>query len=276
MRDPDVYDFNRLAADVAKGIDKISGGPPQTMVLVPEFEEPGNLESQLARALTQEFSRSLISHAKNFTVLDRSAIESAIAIRKLPVGALSSSRATACYATKLEASMIVEASIEYSSNKMTLSLKVENVQPDGDILSKTIIAPLTPEMESLKSKGVALTEAYFGEDKTVWVKGEESQPRNPPLPSGTPGYSYPACISCPQARYSDAAVKARFGGTTTLSVVIGADGTAQQISVQRALPCDLDQQAIDAMKDWKFKPAYSPDGNSAAVLQLIEVTFHIY
>jgi TonB family protein len=71
-------------------------------------------------------------------------------------------------------------------------------------------------------------------------------------------------------------VKAKAAGTVTLSVVIGADGKAQRISVQRALPCGLDQRAIDAIKDWSFRPATGPDGKPAAVIQTIEVTFHLY
>jgi len=71
-------------------------------------------------------------------------------------------------------------------------------------------------------------------------------------------------------------VKAKIMGTLVLSVVIGADGTAQRISVQRALPCGLDQQAIESVKGWRFKAATGPDGNPAAAVQKIEVTFHLY
>ena len=78
-----------------------------------------------------------------------------------------------------------------------------------------------------------------------------------------------------QAQYSDSAVKAKVQGTAVLKVVIGADGRAQKISVQQ-LPCGLDQQSINAVKDWKFRLATGPDGNPAAVVQTVEITFHLY
>ena len=81
---------------------------------------------------------------------------------------------------------------------------------------------------------------------------------------------------CPQAQYPDSAVKAKVQGTVVLKVVIGADGRAQKISVQQALPCGLDQQSINAVKDWKFRPAAGPDGNPAAVVQTVETTLHLY
>jgi hypothetical protein len=59
-------------------------------------------------------------------------------------------------------------------------------------------------------------------------------------------------------------VKAKVQGTVVLKVVIGADGRAQKISVQRRF------------KDWKFRPAAGPDGNPAAVVQTVETTLHLY
>ena len=60
-----------------------------------------------------------------------------------------------------------------------------------------------------------------------------------------------------------------------LKVIIGVDGTAEKIAVQQALPCGLDQQVINSVKDWKFKPATGPDGKPAAVVQNVETTFHL-
>ncbi len=110
----------------------------------------------------------------------------------------------------------------------------------------------------------------------MWAKDEESRMKTLPASAGKQGYSYPSCVHCPVVRYSDAAVEAEAQGTVRLKVVIGADGTAERISIEQALPCGLDQQAINAVKGWKFKPATGPDGQPGAVLQTVEVTFHLY
>jgi TonB family protein len=211
-----------------------------------------------------------------FTVLDRSDIVTAISSHKLPVGALSSRGVTSCYAPDIGATIIVGGRIECTPENVILDLEVRSSAEDNGVFGKRIITPLTPAMETLKSKPAIGTEAIFGEDNTVWVKDGNSQTKIPNAWPGGLGYSYPACLYCPQPQYSAAAVRAKIAGTLILSVVIGAGGTAQRISVQRALPCGLDRQAIEAVKGWRFKAATDPDGKPAAVIQTIDVTFHLF
>jgi TonB family protein len=271
-----LYDFDSLASDVARQIDTTPAGPAHTTVLVTDFTETHNPDSQLAVVLAQNFAQSLRSHARNFTVLDRTDIEAAISNHKLPIGALSSRSIIACYAPELGATLIIGGRIENTPENLILDLDTRSLAGNYGISAKKVITPLTPAMETLKSKPAVGTEAIFEEDKTVWVRDESSKATITAAVSGAGGYSYPACIHCPQAPFTNAAVIAKAAGTVTLSVVIGADGKAQRISVQRALPCGLDQRAIEAIKDWSFRPATGPDGKPVAVVQTIEVTFHLY
>jgi len=271
-----LYDFDSPAVEIARAIQETSNGSMHPTVLVVDFEESGIPDSQLATVLTQNFSQSLRNHADSFTVLDRGDIETAIASHKLPVGALSSRGVTSCYAPDIGATIIVGGRIEYTPENIIVDLGVRPFEERDRFFEKKVITPLTPQMEALKSQPAANTEPIFGEDKSVWTEDGNSETRIPHAWPAAPGYSYPACLYCPQARYSAAAVRAKIAGTLVLSVVIGADGTAQRISVQRALPCGLDQQAIEAVKGWRFKAATDPDGKPAAVIQSIEVTFHLY
>lgn len=270
-----LYDFDSLASEAAGAIDKAAGSAHAT-VLVTDFKETNNPDSELGVVLAQNFSRALRSQAREFTVLDRIDVEDAISNHKLPIGALSSRTITACYASELGATLIVGGQIEYTPEDIVLDLDIRPFTEGDRIFGKRIITPMTHAMETLKSKPAAGTEAIFEEDRTVWVRDESSKTTIPAAVAGKGGYSFPACIHCGQAQYTGAAVIAKITGTVTLSVVIGADGKAQRISVQRALPCGLDQQAIDAIKDWSFRPATGPDGNPAAVIQTIEVTFNLY
>jgi TonB family protein len=271
-----LHDFDSLASEVAGAIDKAAADSAHTIVLVTDFTEPNDPESQLAMVLAQNFAQSLRSHARNFTVIYRADIEAAISNHKLPIGALSSRSIIDCYAPELGATLILGARIEYTPENLILDLGTRSLAGDYEISAKKIITPLTAAMETLKSQPAVATKAIFEEDKAVWVRDERSKATITSAVSGAGGYSYPACLNCPQAKYTDAAVKAKLAGTVTLSVVIGADGKAQRISVQRALPCGLDQRAIEAIKDWSFRPATGPDGKPAAVIQTIEVTFHLY
>jgi periplasmic protein TonB len=94
--------------------------------------------------------------------------------------------------------------------------------------------------------------------------------------AGTGGYGYPACVYCPQAQYSDEAVKAKYQGTVTLVAIITADGKATDIQVLKGLGLGLDEKAIEAVRTWRFRPAAGPNGRPAPVRQTIEVTFHLY
>jgi TonB family protein len=275
-RAQDLYDFNPAASEMAGAIDQAAAGSVHTTVLVTDFTEMHDPDSQLAVVLAQNFAQSLRSHARNFTVLDHRDVEAAISNHKLPIGALSSRSVVACYAPELGVTLIIAGWIEYTPENMILDIGVESLAGDHGISGKKIITPLTAAMETLRSQPAVGTEAIFGEDRTVWVRHESSKTTVTSAKSGAGGYSYPACIHCPQVPFTDAAVKAKAAGTVTLSVVIGADGKAQRISVQRALPCGLDQRAIDAIKDWSFRPATGPDGKPAPVIQTIEVTFHLY
>ena len=94
--------------------------------------------------------------------------------------------------------------------------------------------------------------------------------------AGTGGYGYPACLYCPQAQYSDEAVKAKYQGTVSLIAIITPDGRATDIHVVKGLGLGLDEKAVEAVRTWRFKPALGPDGKPAPVRQIIEVTFHLY
>jgi protein TonB len=94
--------------------------------------------------------------------------------------------------------------------------------------------------------------------------------------AGYGGYGVPSCIYCPNAQFSDEAVKAKFQGTVTLSIVITADGRATEIHVAKGLGLGLDENAVAAVRAWRFKPALGPNGKPAPVRMNVEVVFHLY
>jgi len=60
-----------------------------------------------------------------------------------------------------------------------------------------------------------------------------------------------------------------------LEVVITTRGRAENIRVLKPAPHGLTEQAIDAVKAWRFKPAMKADGTPVAVSVLVEVTFRL-
>ncbi len=94
--------------------------------------------------------------------------------------------------------------------------------------------------------------------------------------AGSGGYGYAQCLYCPHAEYSDEAMKVKIQGLVELMGVITADGRVTDITVVKGLGYGLDENAIQAVRTWRLRPALGPDGKPAAVRQLIEVTFQLF
>jgi TonB family protein len=92
---------------------------------------------------------------------------------------------------------------------------------------------------------------------------------------GRNGVGEPACLYCPLPQFTEEARKAKYQGTVLLKVIITPDGRATNISVARGLGMGLDENAISAVRGWKFKPANGPNGRPVAVETYIEVTFRL-
>ena len=90
------------------------------------------------------------------------------------------------------------------------------------------------------------------------------------------GISAPEPIKQVKAEYTDAARKAKIEGTVVLSCVVRSDGTVVVRSVDRSLDKELglDQAAVDAAKQWLFRPARrNRDKQPVAVRVTIEIAF---
>src|SRR5262245_46408054 len=64
----------------------------------------------------------------------------------------------------------------------------------------------------------------------------------------------PILITKVEPVYTDEARKARISGIVIVEALIDKTGTVREVSVLKPLPFGLDQAAIDALRQWKFKP----------------------
>jgi TonB family protein len=88
------------------------------------------------------------------------------------------------------------------------------------------------------------------------------------------GVSAPVLIHKTEPEYTEEARAAKYQGTVLLYVEIDRDGNATNIKVQRSLGLGLDEKAVEAVKQWKFKPGYK-DGTPVTVQATIEVNFRL-
>lgn len=88
------------------------------------------------------------------------------------------------------------------------------------------------------------------------------------------GVSQPVILSQPQPEYSDDARKARVEGTVELLIVVRTDGSVQVDSVRKNLGYGLDQKAIEAVRQWRFRPSRK-DGQPVPVYVIVLVNFSL-
>ncbi len=84
----------------------------------------------------------------------------------------------------------------------------------------------------------------------------------------------PVVIDRVEPVYSEEARKARISGIVILEVVIGRDGLVKKAYVLKPLPFGLDQAAVDAVKQWRFKPG-TLDGKPVDVIFNLTVNFKL-
>ena len=92
---------------------------------------------------------------------------------------------------------------------------------------------------------------------------------------GFGGVTVPACVYCPNPNYTEEARAAKFNGTVILQVVVTAEGRVENISVVRKAGYGLEQNAIETVRKWQFKPATGPNGKPVSTIVPIEVTFRL-
>jgi protein TonB len=89
------------------------------------------------------------------------------------------------------------------------------------------------------------------------------------------GVSAPQLVFAPDPEFSDEARRAKYQGVCVVSLIVDAQGMPQRVQVVRHLGMGLDEKAVEAVKQYKFKPAML-QGKPVPVEVNIEVNFRIY
>jgi len=101
--------------------------------------------------------------------------------------------------------------------------------------------------------------SFRDQSRVQWKKLKST---GKPVPLISQGLSQGTLIHEVRPIYPIEAKIARASGTVELTAVIGKDGRVQSLSVDKAVGVGLEEAAIDAVKQWRYKPYYF---NGAAV-----------
>lgn len=88
--------------------------------------------------------------------------------------------------------------------------------------------------------------------------------------------SAPEVLHAVEARFSDYARQNRICGTNLIRLTVDADGNPQDLHVIKSLEPSLDAQAIQAVSQYRFRPAMK-DGTTPVPVEItIEIDFRLY
>jgi TonB family protein len=122
---------------------------------------------------------------------------------------------------------------------------------------------------------------------TVRLRSQPSQQLEPPPMADTfsitatprpldKAISAPRVISSREAEYTDKARMEKINGSCLISLLVDAQGKPQNVRIVKSLDPGLDQNALNAVRQFRFKPARDKDGAPVAVFITIEVVFQLY
>jgi TonB family protein len=89
------------------------------------------------------------------------------------------------------------------------------------------------------------------------------------------GVSPPVLIHSVDAEFTDEARRAKVQGVSVVSLIVDAQGMPQRVRVIRKLGQGLDEKAIEAVRQYRFKPS-TYQGKAVPVEITVEVNFHLY
>lgn len=227
-------------------------------ILVCDFTGPKEL-SALGVQLADDFSDSVArAGAPSIQVIDRSRLLPLLHSVKLEREAVPSEIEGEIAAEHLGADDFVSGDISVEGDEITLHIELHRtgiVKPAKQLEASMNLAP---DMKTLLG-----TEIH------------DTPQSNYPM-AGDNGYSFPRCIFCPDAQYTNEAVKKQELGSVVLMVVVGAGGNPIDVQPLKPLPFGLTESALNAVQKWRFAPAADPAGTPTTVRVVITCTFRLY
>jgi TonB family protein len=246
--------ISKLAAQIAEPLQKANA----TKIVVADLQGPDGQMHPVGRWLAEQLSSYIRNDFPSLNLIARSPQDKIAGDKGDSGDPLLDLAKRKDWAKKLGADVIITGSYARVSKGIGVSLTALNLARPGPWLSQTNgLVPTSDEITALSP------------DPIPSFKGGIAK-------AGIGGVSLPTCLYCPIPQYSSEARAAKVQGSVVLQATITVDGRAINISVVKGPGKGLEEKAIEAVKNWKFKPANNAEGELVPTIVPIEVTFRLY
>ena len=108
----------------------------------------------------------------------------------------------------------------------------------------------------------------------LWATEATYEPNCKAFLAKLPTHS-PVALYNPDPEYPEEGRRANVSGTVKLSLTVGTDGLAHDVTVTKPLGHGFDEQAVRSVQEWRFEPA-AENGKPVPARITIEVSFRTY
>ncbi|HEX6162139.1 MAG TPA: M56 family metallopeptidase [Vicinamibacterales bacterium] len=149
--------------------------------------------------------------------------------------------------------------------RRTLSQRISLIAEEGSMSRRRALASAAIALAAC----IAITAAAVDRFPMFATLQAQSKPYRP-----GPGITLPSVVKEVKPQYTAAAMQAKIQGSVRLECVVNEQGDISETKVTKSLDTvyGLDQAALDAAKQWKFRPGQK-DGKPVAVVITLELTF---
>jgi len=176
---------------------------------------------------------------------------------------------------------IVRIMTEHSARKLSLARKLLLAAIGvGAIAGPILVGLVKAPLVSAQSPQASLLPQPAAADDAQQPMGSTSQELSHWLAARNQIYhvggdvSAPDLIFAPDPEFTEKARQAHYQGVCVVTLIVDAQGDPQHIQVVRHLGMGLDKKAIEAVRQYRFKPAML-HGKPVAVAVHIEINFRI-
>jgi TonB family protein len=242
-------DLNSLAKEFSKALEKAQ----IHTVIVSDFVHDKDRVSLQGVLLADRFWFALLQSQRGFRTLNRDLLRAGV-YNHPPAGDTSRKDEREA-ANAAGADVLITGKIDQDAKAFIITITASNVSSGKQIEQRSASIPRTRPLDELALESVP-------PNGLIYLLGQN-------------GVSTPSCLYCPNPQYSEQALKDKIEGTAVVEAIIDSSGRAQRVWEVSGLSDGLTEQALDIVRQWRFKPAQDPKGAAVTVMAPVDVAFRL-